>query len=357
LKVRGPNSTVQNFDERVTLPSCQAASWIAPGEVLVTVTGNLRTTLAVLCLVGLAWLEQAQGVTISSPIQVGTTNAAALRETSGIVGSNLPGVIWTHNDSGDSARFFAVATDGTPLGQFSLAGASSNDWEDMARGPKSGGGSYLYLGDVGDNDRLRSSIAIHRVPEPDTSAGGTIAVGDYQTAVLQYPGGSRNAESLMVDPWTGDLFLVTKSPSGQVYRASADVFDQVAQLTTLQSLGNLNAFLPEPSGADISPDGRMILVRNRSTTACLWTRHTGQSVWDAMQGTPLSVTLAAESQGEAIGWAADSQGFFTVSEWSSTGPRPIYYYAVSVPEPASVQLAACALLALAVWRLRSTRRA
>lgn len=290
---------------------------------------------------------------VMPPVQVGLTSSSTLRETSGVVGSrSLPGTLWTHNDSGDSARFFAVGTSGALLGQYSLSGASASDWEDLAIGPKAGGGNYLYLGDIGDNDKNRSSISVYRTTEPTSAAGGTIAAAQISRAILQYPNGPKNSESLMVDPWTNDLFIITKSPSEQIYRAPASAFDQPGVPTVMQSLGFLNVFLSEPSAADISPDGRHILIRNRTTTAYMWERNVGQSVLDALQSVPIEVTLAPETQGEAIGWAADGLGFYTISEWDTAGPRPIYYYAVSVPEPASLILGIMGLIALVAIRRR-----
>ena len=42
------------------------------------------------------------------------------------------------------------------VGSYVLAGAAAVDWEDMAIGPTSEGGSYLYLADIGDNADRRS---------------------------------------------------------------------------------------------------------------------------------------------------------------------------------------------------------
>ena len=98
----------------------------------------------------------AVAIAISPPQLVGTISSSWLNETSGIVGSrSLPGTLWVHNDSGDSARFFAIGTTGALQGQFSLQNATATDWEDIAIGPKSGGGNYLYLGDIGDNSANR----------------------------------------------------------------------------------------------------------------------------------------------------------------------------------------------------------
>src|SRR6478736_9611993 len=56
----------------------------------------------------------------------------ALTEISGIhVGVRNSGVWWVHNDSGDTARVFALDATGAVRGTYSLAGASAVDWEDM----------------------------------------------------------------------------------------------------------------------------------------------------------------------------------------------------------------------------------
>ena len=84
-----------------------------------------------------------------------------LTESSGVaVGRD---VLWTHNDSGDSARFFALDRRCRTVGTFTVAGATATDWEDMARGA-----GALWFGDIGDNASTRAEIAVWRVPEPRT---------------------------------------------------------------------------------------------------------------------------------------------------------------------------------------------
>ena len=306
--------------------------------------------LAVLILVAVS--TPAVAITISPPQLVGAISSSTLNETSGIVGSrSLPGTLWVHNDSGDTARFFAISTTGALQGQFSLHNATATDWEDIAIGPKTGGGNYLYLGDIGDNSANRSQIAIYRTGEPQAmETAGVILEANYSKALLQYPGGPRNAESLLVDPLTGDLFIITKSPSGQIYSAPSTVFDTTS-VTQLTSVGSLTVAINAPSAADISPDGLHILVRDRSTKAWLFERTANQTVGQALLGAGIPVTLAAEVQGEAIGWAADGKGFYTASEWDGNGPQPLYYYAFHVPEPAAWQLCVCAVLVLAGWQM------
>lgn len=293
--------------------------------------------LAVSSMLLVSWAISS-AMTIGPPLQIGTITSSTLSEISGIVESRaVPNTFWVHNDSGDIARFLAINHQGNLLGGFPLAGAASGDWEDLAIGPKPGGGNYLYLGDIGDNALVRPYITVYRTAEPESTNSATIAAANYSTARLQYPGGARrNAESLIVDPLTNDLFILTKNTTGtEIYSAPASAFqDSTVALTTttMTSWGPLGEFLRSATAADISPNGRHILVRSR-TAGFLFERAIGQSIADALGGAGVSFTLAIESQGEAIGWAADGSGFFTTSEWNGLPSAPIHFYAFAPTPP------------------------
>jgi len=66
----------------------------------------------------------------------GTLQDPALVEVSGIAASTrYPSTLWAHNDSGDTARLFAITDAGADRVTFTLSGATANDWEDIALGP------------------------------------------------------------------------------------------------------------------------------------------------------------------------------------------------------------------------------
>lgn len=316
------------------------------------VEGIVRLRLIAVALFLIANLARtACGISVAAGVQVGAIASVELNEVSGLAASrSLADTLWVHNDSGDTARFFAVSKAGNLQGTFSLNGATAHDWEDIAIGPKPGGGNYLYLADIGDNSLQYSHVSIYRVDEPQISTGGTIAAASYKQLKLQYPGGAINAESFLVDPISGDLLIIKKDASSPtIYRAPGSAFNDVSQTTTMAAQGVVNAPLFLATAADISPDGMHIVVRDY-TTAYLFERTAGQSVADALHGTPLTILLKAETQGEAIGWAADGKGFYTTSEGASTStPQPIYYYAVTVPEPAGVVLGIGGFLAWGVF--------
>jgi hypothetical protein len=56
-------------------------------------------------------------------------------ESSGLAASSYSdGIVYTFNDSGDTARFFAVNSSGATAAIYTLKGATNHDWEDMDTG-------------------------------------------------------------------------------------------------------------------------------------------------------------------------------------------------------------------------------
>ena len=263
-------------------------------------------------------------------VQVGTVASLAVNEASGIAASALNSdVLWVHNDSNTLhlAQVFAMDTQGTHLGTYTLPTVLSNDWEDMAVGPGPiGGQSYLYLGDIGDNSAERSSIQVYRVAEPAVSSTQTPVTVDlvgFETIELEYPDTAHDAETLFVDPLTSDIYVITKRDSKSlVYRAAYP--QSTIGTNTMQYVAQLP--WNWATGGDISPDGNEIIVRGY-WSAWLWSRPSGGDLWDAFDQPGVSVPLVGEPQGEAIGFDAAGNGYYTTSENASAGPhQPIYYF-------------------------------
>jgi hypothetical protein len=266
--------------------------------------------------------------TFKPGIPQGTIHIAELTEASGLVASrNNPGVLWTHNDSGNPAMLFAIDTQGRKLGAYAVAGTSNRDWEDIAIGPGATTNvQCLYVGDIGDNKLKRKDIKVCQILEP------AVPLSQYTNPVaanlegsraitLTYPDGAHNAESMFVDPWSGDLFIVTKeSATCRVYTAKMTALaSSTVTLSHVRSIAYSN-----PSAADISPAGTEIIIR-RVNSARLWTRRPDQTVGDALAGSYVSVPVIGpptEPQGEAIAFAQDGGDYYTVSE----GASPVLYF-------------------------------
>ncbi|MEA2223590.1 MAG: hypothetical protein QOH83_1966 [Solirubrobacteraceae bacterium] len=242
----------------------------------------------------------------------GRVTSPAARELSGLVMSrSRPGVLWTHNDSGDSARLLAVTTSGRTVAEVALTGAQNIDWEDIATGP----GGALLVGDTGDNDGERASVVVYRVPEPQGTVATRSSVAVAERYELRYPDGARDAEALLFDRASGAIVIVTKSFGGnaRVYVARRPSSRRV---TTLRRSGTLALGAGEAvTAGDVSGDGRTIALRTYDR-AFVWRRRPGETVAATLRRPHCSADadLLREGQGEALALTGDGRAFFTVPE-------------------------------------------
>jgi hypothetical protein len=102
-----------------------------------------------------------------------TFHGPRLIESSGVAVSHAyPGVLWTHNDSGDGPYLYATDLRGTDRGALLVPGAQAIDWEDMSLGPcppRVNADTCIYLADTGDNLVLTSEAGRRRPGTIDTA--------------------------------------------------------------------------------------------------------------------------------------------------------------------------------------------
>jgi hypothetical protein len=239
----------------------------------------------------------------------------ALTELSGLAASRLrPGVFYAHNDSGDGPRIFALTLEGALVSEHELTGAKAEDWEDIAAGPCAAG-RCLFVADIGDNQRKRPEVVIYRVDEAAlASPQGKAVPAEGLRAV--YPDGPHDAETLLADPTSGDLFVITKEESGPslVFRLPAAASTEAP--TTLELAAQL--VLPQggnrlATAGDAHPCAPRFVLRTYNR-AYEFRGPDGGSLVDAFAAAPLSVPVETEVQGEAIAYLADGAGFVTISE-------------------------------------------
>jgi hypothetical protein len=172
-----------------------------------------------------------------------------IREPSGLaVSRRAPGLLWTHNDSGNAAVLFAIDTNGTVRGRVRMP-IRTRDWEDISAGPCPAG-DCLYIADIGDNQQARPRIVIYRVREPAPDDAET---GAPEVFTATYADGPHNAEAMFLAG--GDLFIVTRDRNGGVYRATVSASADL----TFQRIGQLG--LTVVTDAETSRDGSTVVVR------------------------------------------------------------------------------------------------
>jgi len=263
------------------------------------------------------------------PARIATLEDEAVRESSGLAASRRnPGLFWTHNDSGAGPLLHAFDRDGRRRGVWRVAGAAAIDWEDVAAGPgPQPGRQYLYVGDIGDNERRRAEVVVYRVAEPEitladaqTSARAPRETEPAEVLRLRYPDGAHDAEALLVHPSSGDLYVVTKEIGGGtagVYKLAAPAAPSVYTLKRVGEVRLPVLFGGLVTGGDISPDGRRVVLCDYTGgyEFSLPGGGGGAAEFDGVWGrAPLTIDLGERRQGEAVCYAADGESVFATSE-------------------------------------------
>ena len=265
-------------------------------------------------------------VSYGQPTTVATIKDKSIAESSGLVASRTtPGAYWTNNDSGDGPFIYAFDTRGDSFGTFRVTGAQARDWEDIAAGPgPQANKSYLYIGDIGDNDGVRSEVVVYRVAEPVVSAStrkftknrpGSTEPAD--AIRLKYPDGKHDAEALLVHPRTGNIYIVTKilMANPGVYEAAAPF--TAGQAITMRRVGETRVpslFGGVITGGSISPDGRRVALCDyfQGYELVLPAGHSNfDDIWkQKMTG----FDLGKRKQGESIAYRLDGKALLATSE-------------------------------------------
>lgn len=271
-------------------------------------------------------------------------------EASGIASSyKNKGILWTHNDSGGENRIFAIDTNGIGRGVYYLSGVENRDWEDILVGPGSiEGVSYIYIADIGDNDSEHGKKYIYRIPEPDVALDNdntTKILSEVEVITFKYPDDERDAETLLIDSTTKDLYVVGKRDTKvRLYKISYPystntTFDvEIVAKLTLPDDPEENTPYNYITSGSISLDGSEIIIKSYSNVY-YWSRENGATIAEAMSVDPEYLTYTQEPQGEAIGWKNyGNNGYFTLSEEDVTVggitlsfPAQLYYYERSSP--------------------------
>lgn len=235
---------------------------------------------------------------------------------------SMPGNLWVQQDSGSPAEIALLGHDGKAKGKITVPNAQNIDWEDMSSGPgPQANVNYLYVADIGDNNAQYATRTIYRFPEP---ASLSTPISQVERINFRYPDGPRDAEAVLVDPQTRDIYVVSKLDTRvRLYRLKYP--QNINEVTVAEALGEIP--ISVVTGAAISNDGTEILLRTY-TNVYYYKRQSGQSLPDAIQlqaGRTLPYRL--EPQGEAVCFDREDKGYYTLSEKFQAPAVSLYFYA------------------------------
>lgn len=265
------------------------------------------------------------------PIAPGNVN-----EASGLADSrNMNGYLWTHQDSGYPSELFLVSKDGKNIRKYAVPGTDFLDWEDIASGPGPQKDiNYLYIGDIGANAHPnRPTCTINRVREisnPDE----TFQPGSVEKIVYRYPDGPKDAETLLLDPVSLDLYVVSKEASRvNLYRlpypqpvGSEMTAELTGAIPGIKISALPSSLITSPTSGDISFDGKEIIIKTY-TTVYYWKREDGQTIGEVLTQPPhKTLPYFLEPEGTSICFDKKADGYFTLSEIGSAASVTLNYY-------------------------------
>lgn len=247
-----------------------------------------------------------------------------LEEVSDLAASiNNPGMLWAHNDSGNPPEIFLIDQQLNLKLTCRLQGAANRDWEDIAVGPGPvDGKNYIYIGEIGDNLGIFQYKNIYRFEEPVYKTGtGAITITKFDTITFQLPDAIKDTEALLINPIDKNLYVISKREK-PVY-----LYELKYPYSTKDSL-TAKRVMPLPYSqivaADFSADGKAVIIKNYQNV--YYWKVNEQSVAEALKQRPYIVEYKKEPQGEAIAFARDGSGFFTLSEKIKGEKSYLYFY-------------------------------
>ena len=182
---------------------------------------------------------------------VATITDERIPESSALVQSTIdPNLAYTINDSGNDNVVYVIDLGSGDVVGTATIDVTADDTEAMAIG----GDGRLYVADIGDNSVSRRTVGLYAIDQP--GRGDTTVTPDVYP--VRYSDGPSDAETLLVDPATGRMSIVTKNLlAGEVYQLPKHLSENRVNLA--RSL-NVNTPGMVTDGAYL-PDGSAVLLR------------------------------------------------------------------------------------------------
>lgn len=236
-----------------------------------------------------------------------------LNESSGLVASlKHPGIVYTHND--EKGPILAVNTSTCKVvGAFNVTNLRGDpDPEAITLDHTTG---KIWFGDIGNGHPTQPRSMTDKDPkikhpgwparivvfDEPARLSGTVGT---QAVNITFPGGDRNAEALLVNPKTGQGYIITKYASSEVFRLPRPLKSGQAADTGVRIPGWV-------TDASFTNDGKWVLVRYRTATD---PAPDNVLVYDANWKYAGRIAVPNVPQGESIASEKGGAAFFIGSE-------------------------------------------
>ncbi len=254
----------------------------------------------------------------------GTLNNKDINEASGLDASSVnSGKFWTHNDSGGTPELFLIDANGRYIASAILEGVKNRDWEEITIGPgPDPTKSYIYIGEIGDNESVHPYKYIYRFEEPVLEKGRNVIIHSFDRLQFNLSDGIRDAEAFFIDQHTKDLYIFSKREKQiKLYLLP------FPQRTDTASIANAIATLSltQLVAADYNAATGEVLLKNYDSIY-YWKKEANESISELLTKKATVLAYKREPQGESICFSPQGDGYYTVTE-EVKGKKPelIFY--------------------------------
>jgi hypothetical protein len=251
-----------------------------------------------------------------------------IHEASGLASSiKNPGMLWTHNDSGNGPEIFLIDDEAKCKATIQFPNLENRDWEDIAVGPgPDENESYVFIGEIGDNYSQYDFKCIYRLREPFVSTekkSFETQTTEVDSIKFNLSDGARDTEALMVDPLTRDIYVFSKREK-EIGLYILPFPQSTSEVTTAQFVMRLP--FTQINAADISSDGREVLIKNYHQVYYWYKKNDKETLKELLETKPAFLPYVTEPQGEAITFARNGNGYYTLSEETKNKKPHLMYY-------------------------------
>lgn len=213
-------------------------------------------------------------------------------------------VVWTLNDSGNTAVLFALSLQGQILAEVSIGNARNVDWESLAQDE-----THFFVADTGNNLNSRDRLAIYRIPKPrfdsENIAAELISIryAGYESGNLS----SHNFDAEALAVRGDELWLFSKNRgngNSDLYRLPKLPGDYVVEISQSLPVRSL------VTAADIHPEtSELVLISSRredfGSQSLIWFAPTTDDGvdWERHR----VAHLAPSDQWEAVVWLDEAE--------------------------------------------------
>ncbi|AIE84637.1 hypothetical protein [Fimbriimonas ginsengisoli] len=229
-------------------------------------------------------------------------------EMSGIAKSaRFKDTYWVHNDSGDTARIFAIKGNGELISEVQIPNAQNVDWEEISRDRNT-----LIVSDMGNNKNRRKDLGVYLLPEPDPtkvkSAPAALHIPIAYPDQKEFPPkGAYEWDCEAFFPLNGKLYFISKTRLNSFFPGTIarlyrlDTRDP--RQTNMLKLVDQTELGGWVTAASVSPDRKRLAVLTHLPEQAIWLFDTGAKGEHILSGRhPSKISLAGMGQSEAICW-------------------------------------------------------